>query len=279
MKGIIALDIDGTITPERHEVPEEVVEYLTHLSRKGWLIIFITGRTFLWGYETLKALPFHYFLAVQNGAIILDMPSRTIVSRKYIGAEVLTPMNEICKGEPSDFVLYAGYEHGDRCFYRPEHFAPHLLEYLRERVDKLHENWIAVKQWNEIDIKEFASLKCFGDYPSACRVANKIEANLGLHIPIIRDPFNENSYVAQATHPKVSKGFAVEDFKSISGCQGPVIAAGDDNNDRTMLAAAHIKIVMETAPKDMLEMADIVAAPAAKNGIIEGLCNALQILE
>ena len=45
MKGIIALDIDGTITVEHHSIEPEVVRYLSGLAAEGWKMIFITGRT------------------------------------------------------------------------------------------------------------------------------------------------------------------------------------------------------------------------------------------
>jgi hydroxymethylpyrimidine pyrophosphatase-like HAD family hydrolase len=79
----------------------------------------------------------------------------------------------------------------------------------------------------------------------------------------------------QATHPEVSKGHAVLDFKRICGPSVKVIAAGDDNNDLPMLAAADVKVVMGTAPKTVLEVADIIAPPASQEGIIAGLTQAI----
>ena len=74
MKGVIALDIDGTLTDETHQVPNEVAVFLASLVADGWEIVFITGRTFRWVRNALSHLTFPYHLAVQNGAIILKMP-------------------------------------------------------------------------------------------------------------------------------------------------------------------------------------------------------------
>ena len=78
MKGIIALDIDGTITADAEHLPKNVHHYLTSLAQEGWSLFFLTGRTFQWAFRTLRELPFPYAFALQNGAIILEMPARTM---------------------------------------------------------------------------------------------------------------------------------------------------------------------------------------------------------
>lgn len=276
MQGIIALDIDGTITASHRVMPKKVVSFLGSLVHEGWSIIFITGRTFRWGYEVLQVLPFSYYLAVQNGAIILELPSRKIISKKYLDRSILQAMNEICRQEPSDFVIYGGFEHGDACYYRPERFASPLLKYLKQRIEAFKEIWSPVESFDDLKIKEFPSVKCFGDRISAERLANKIEQTLGLHVPIIRDPFDVNYYVVQATHSQITKGQALQDFIKLTGKRGVVVAAGDDYNDMTMLENADIKIAMATAPKELIEIADIIAPAAEHEGIIEGLQAALK---
>lgn len=279
MKGIIALDIDGTIAVDNHSIDKDVVSFLGRLTKEGWKLIFITGRTFAWGYQVLQYLDFPYHFAVQNGAIILEMPSRRIASKKYIDISVFPFMDEICKAEPSDFVIYTGYENNDICYYRPSHFAPFLLDYLKERREKLDETWVALDSFDDLPLKEFPSIKCFGHEDSTLRISHKIVERLKLHVPLIRDPYYMKYYVAQATHPEVSKGYALLDFARLFNVKTVKIAAGDDNNDRSMLAVADIKVVMATAPADMISAADVVAPPALEKGIIEGLKEAIRLVD
>lgn len=274
--GIIALDLDGTVTVNHAPIEPEVIDYLTQLNQIGWKFIFITGRTFAWGYEILKALPFPYFFAVQNGAIVLEMPSCRIVAKKYLTKDVIPVMEEICEGEPTDFVVYTGFENKDMCYYRPAHFEKWLDSYLRERARKMNEIWNSIATFDEMPFLDFPSLKCFGLYESASKIAEHIEKRLGLHIPLIRDPFNEEYYVAQATHPEADKGEALREFLRHHPAE-IVIAAGDDLNDMTMLKVATCRVVMATAPQIVLEMADIIAPPAKDKGIITGLKKAIKL--
>lgn len=270
MRGTIALDIDGTLTNGDH-LPANVIDYLKSLADNGWRLVFITGRTFQSGYKTLKSLPFNYFFAVQNGAIILEMPSQRILSKKYLDRSIFKEMSSICRDEPSDFVVYSGYEHNDQCYYLPKNFSADLMGYLNRRIETYKETWLPLESHDDITLDYFPSVKCFGLYDSAKSLAQRIEERLGLHVPLIRDPFGAGYYVVQATHPKISKGQALLDLISLTGERGKVIAAGDDYNDVSMFAAADVNIVMATAPQDLVERADIVAQAASEEGIIKAL--------
>lgn len=276
MKGLIALDIDGTLTPPGKAITWEVVRYLQELAREQWEFLFVTGRTFQFGYQVLSHFPFSYYYGVQNGAIVLNMPSQSIVSKKYLQSSIIPVMERICEGKETDFIIYSGYEHKDICYYRSHCFSEELREYLRERTKKFKETWIDVPSFDNLDIDAFASVKCFGDQSSALAIATQIEKELGLHVPPIRDPFNHAYYVAQATHPEVNKGEAVRQLASVLQPE-VIIAAGDDYNDLTMLTAANIKVVMATAPTDMLTIADVIAPSADDHGIISGLKKAIAL--
>jgi len=278
-KGLIALDIDGTITTDMRPIPSYVVQYLTELNQQGWLFVFITGRTFDFGFSVLKELPFSYFYAVQNGAILLSMPNRIILNKKYLNVSVIPPMAKICQNAPTDFVIYAGYEFNNQCFYRKNHFSDELLKYLAERCKAYGEEWVSIESFDQLPMKEFPSMKCFGKLEQAQYVAQAIENELALHVPIIKDPFSNEYYVVQATHSEVSKGYALKDLVTRLGYQGNIIAAGDDLNDISMFDEAHIKIAMENAPEELKARATIIAPPASLAGIVEGLKQAIRGLD
>lgn len=276
MRGTIALDIDGTLTVDSNHLPMKTVDYLASLVAAGWRLIFITGRTFQSSFKALSEIPFMYYLAVQNGAIILEMPSKRVIGKKYLTRSVFQELEKICQEEPSDFVVYGGFEHQDQCYYRPNRFSRELLDYLHERVSTYGETWHAVESFDDMELDNFPSVKCFGRQPSAEILAERIERGLGLHVPLIRDPFREGYYVVQATHADISKGKALEDLITLTKQRGKIIAAGDDHNDIPMLAVADVKIVMSTAPSEVLSKADIIASPAKEEGIINALEAALK---
>lgn len=275
-KGLIALDIDGTVTSDRHSIPSQVVDYLIELEKQGWAFVFITGRPFSWAYQTLQQFPFPFHFAVQNGAILLEVPSKAIIQSHYLSIEIIPSIELLCDELKTDFVIYTGYENRDICYYRKGYFTTDLLGYLLRRKNALVETWLEVPSFNVLPIQKFTALKCFGNHHQTTQFSAAIENDWGLHAPVIRDPFDASNYIVQATHQQASKGKVLQEILANSGFKGPVIAAGDDNNDFGMLLAADVKIVMADAPSELLEIADIIAPPASKQGLILGLSKAIE---
>lgn len=278
MKGMIALDIDGTITVDHRELDPEVIHYFNCLANEGWVFIFITGRTFLWGYEVLRKLDFPYYFAVHNGATIVEMPSQKVVAKKYLQVDCLEGLDGIFKGQKTDYIIYTENESGPLCYYRPKRMSSNLQQYLKERVNVFREHWIPLESYADLPITEFSAVKYFGHKEEADLMLREFE-RLDLHAPMIKDPFNTDYYIIQATHSEVSKGHALRKLKSLLQVpEGRIIAAGDDNNDVTMLASADIRVVMATAPEYLLREAHIIAPSAHVKGIITGLKSALALI-
>lgn len=278
-QGIIALDIDGTLTADTDLIPYSVQMYLQNWQKRGWAIIFITGRPFQWSFKTLQSLDFPYALAVQNGAYLLEMPSKKILSSRLLNIDILKPIQTLCQQFQTGGVVYAGYAEEDWCYYVPSDFSLEMQDYFKRRNAKLKEKWQALTSFNQLPIKTFASFKCFAKENLALSISQAIESKLDFHAPPNRDPFDRNYFVVQATHNQATKGEALNTFKQLIGCHGPVIAAGDDYNDRSMLMEANVKIVMANAPQDLLNLASIIAPPASQNGLVQGLEEAKNFLD
>jgi len=272
MSGVIALDIDGTVSFDCQPISKAIEDRLAILSNQNWAVVFVTGRTFQWSRQAIKKLSFPFHLAVQNGAALLEMPTKKLVAKKYLQCDILSDLDEICAACPSDYVVYGGVDTGDLCYYRPGRFAVGILEYVEDRQRALGEELVAVESF--ATLREFGSIKCFGDRVAMELVQASITERLDLHAPIICDPYRSAFHILQATHRDVNKGAALQDFCALVGNKGPIIAAGDDFNDQAMLAAADIAIAMETAPEFLQHAADIIA-PATEKGIIQALEQAL----
>ncbi|MCB1117940.1 MAG: HAD family phosphatase, partial [Chlamydiia bacterium] len=69
-QGLIALDIDGTLTDGSRLIPDQVVNYLHGLHDSGWQIALITGRMYSFAKRAIANMNFPYYLGIQNGADI-----------------------------------------------------------------------------------------------------------------------------------------------------------------------------------------------------------------
>jgi Cof subfamily protein (haloacid dehalogenase superfamily) len=277
-KALIALDIDGTLAPMKEPIPAAVAEYLNGVMAEGHQIVFLTGRTFTFARPMLKLMREPFYLAVQNGAAVVELPSKKVVYSKYLSKDILGELDRIFEGASNDYLIEGGVEEGDHCFYRSQRHTEEQLEYIRFRYQLSKENWIDTPSFQEAGIEAFPLIKCFGEKTFVDRIAQEINRKLDLHMPVILDPFKEKGYIAMGTHPQVSKGQSMQALQNLLGSHHFLIAAGDDNNDESMIEAADFGIAMETSPESVLAKADFIAPSAKKQGIIPALNTALKLL-
>jgi len=272
-KGIIALDIDGTLTTGLAPVPAPVCEYLHFLTSVHWEVCLITGRGLALACHAAEKFSFSYHIAAQNGAVIVGMPGKKAIHRHYLEQNVFPVMEEICAQEPTDYIVCNTEDH---CFYRPHCYDASLLSHIQKRMQLCGEMWTPVESFEEITQNGVISLKSFGMLDSLTQIVQKVESQLHLHFPIIRDPLSEGLHIAQGTHIRGSKGSALRQIKEILQNTGPVIAAGDDHNDFSLLMEADYRIAMEEAPDRLKKIATAIASSAKKNGVIKALEKAIE---
>lgn len=274
MKGIFALDIDGTLTDHLEEIDPKVAEALKEWA-KDWQVALLTGRIFSFAWKILKSLDFPYVVAIQNGADIISMPGKTKLAQNYLTPEILPAVEAAYQGEKEDFIIYSGIDEGDFCYYRPGKFSPQLLPYL-QKLESL-----SAAPWKESDFQfspkmRFSLIKCFGKEEAMQRVHEKLKKISGIEVSMIRDPVDPSLFLNLITHPHANKGEVVTFLRN--HFQIPlVIAAGDDRNDLKMLKEADIRIVIDKAPAEVLSEADIFAKPANELGIIAALEEAVAL--
>ncbi|HCJ83430.1 MAG TPA: hypothetical protein DHV52_03760 [Parachlamydiales bacterium] len=277
-KGWIALDIDGTTTAHVREIPWEVSQFLKGLARKGWRIFFITGRVYSWTLQSLSPLSFPYLFAVQNGADIIEMPAHRLLSRAYLSPKIIPFLEKAYRNIAYDYLIYAGFEKGDFCYYRPRRFPEEIAWYLDLLKSFSPAPWQKREEFSFAEGDSFPLIKCFGSKEAMTPLFEALLHLRELTVSMIRDPLCERFYLLLITDRKASKGTALDRARAAFHSTAPLIAAGDDFNDLPMLEKADIKIVMQTAPEEVKARADILAPSASECGIIPALKEALQRL-
>jgi len=278
-KGTIALDIDGTITGKDHMIPDRVAAYFETLYSQGWRFILITGRIFSFAMTTLNKLNFPFLLGVQNGADLLIMPEKKRVKRNYIKRDVIELLDNLYQDESGDFLIYAGFEKGDFCYYRPQKHTPEMLSYFEKLETLCPEPWQAVETFDIHEQSIFPLIKCIGTKESCEAIEKELEQHQGIKTSVIKDPISGSFYLVLVTHQDANKGTAVNHFMKDFNLPRPLITGGDDNNDIPLLRVGDVRIAMDGAPDALQNLADIIAPPAAQGGIVEAIQEAIARME
>ena len=106
-------------------------------------------------------------------------------------------------------------------------------------------------------------------------IAKKLQPFEDIQVCVIKDPANTDIFLLLITNKKANKGDGALNLLKIGHLPRPLIVGGDDNNDIPLLKVGDIKIAMEDAPDALLSLADIIAKPSHKFGIIAALKKAI----
>ena len=265
---LIALDIDGTTVAYGQGISPSVLKTLEDAVNAGWRLMFVTGRSLAPARSILKPLGCPYLLALQNGAALISMPSGDIIQEYHLDVDILPTLRTTAQRHDTGVVIY-----GDgKSYYCPTDFTPDLLQYLEKRCKRFGEEWHPLKSWEMLPVEKFKAFKFFGEKDNIQPLAERIQNEIDCHMPVITDPYDPAMVVAQGTHASANKGNITRHVAA----EAFVIAAGDDYNDIPLLEAADIAIAMGSSPQELKNVADIVAATAADDGLVEALQQALR---
>ena len=274
MKGIIALDIDGTLVTHHRPLSSPLISFLTTVERDGWVVFFATGRTIRWSMEHLSALPFPFFLAPYNGACIFSLPQHEMIS------SALMSFDDVVKLSPfiSEFgaVVYeAGGE--ERIFYTADIFSQPILDHLRDRQERQQEQWAFIDSIESIPHIAVASIRFFLSPEAAQMLSATIARTTPFRAPTMKDSYHENLRIVQVTAQGASKGQALHILRA-KYPRVQVIAAGDDMNDVDLIAEADFGIAMDSAPDALKKISKIIALSVGEDPIIGALQQSIKIM-
>lgn len=276
-KGLIAIDIDGTLTAVRDSLSTEVVSYLKGLHQEGWKLLFVTGRTLDWSLALLNTLPFPFYLSAFNGAYTVEYPENAAIKKSFLSFERVFQVVNLVQNEDVGIAFYGAPDKQNKSFLFRK-YASHVLSgHLFARAKALSDAWTEVEHVMDLPIDSFASMRLFCLPHTAKKIGMQIESLSDLHAPMMKDSYDDCFSIVQVTHGKASKGKALEALLHHLKTTPRVIACGDDHNDISMLEIADIAVVMATAAPEVLRHADVIAPPAKDDGIITGITNALRL--
>jgi hydroxymethylpyrimidine pyrophosphatase-like HAD family hydrolase len=254
-EGILAFDLDGTLTDKNHALPPPTVSMLRSLHEAGWVVFFVTGRTLPWSLAHLSSLAIPFYLAPYNGACVRHFPGDEYVHAACMNTHHL----RLCERFFPDFGGVV-YTLSGRAVYTHLPTSPRILEHVRKRRSLQHEEWELLPSLSSVENEGVASVRFFAPPLEASMLSHLLGEGSALHAPTMKDSFDESLSVVQVTAPYASKGQALLSVRRrYPGV--PVIAAGNDENDIPLLQCADIGIAVgKDAPLILRKLAHVKAA-------------------
>lgn len=259
MYRLLAIDLDGTLlTPSPHKIiTSRTFDALYQASAAGMAIVIATGQML----QVLRAvcgdLPLIAPQIIENGALVVDIRSGTVLHEKLLPAEYILPVLDTLRS----FDLF-------RAYHTYEHV---YVDYNTPRA----RNWYRPPVPPVVEVEDVASLYTL--YPRTCiKIAGVGEESTLREKRIeLERIFAGKLYVTQSSfdlveflHPEVSKVNALKAIAADSGiAPEEIVAIGDNHNDIGMLRFAGLGVAMGNAHDEVKACADYVTLSNAEEGV------------
>lgn len=276
LRGLIALDIDGTLTDDPAHIPDKTVAYVKSLVEKGWQVMFLTGRSFTFGFPPLQTFAFPYYFGTQNGAALFEMPGKKLVCEHFLSKEKVIALEEVFLRHKTSFLVYSGEKRGDFIYFRPGCFPKETCDYILSFERYARAPFAQLETFEELDQPAFPMIKALGSFDLMQEIYAELEKDASIAVTLVHDPFSSSGgFYLLINALKATKGGILEDLIRMDVEKEKrrpyVIAAGDGGNDISMFKVADHAIAMGTATKSVKSHAHVVTGTAKEEAIIGAL--------
>ena len=262
---LIALDLDGTLLNEKGILTPRTAQALTRAHEQGIFITAATGRAFCALPEDVRELPAITHIITSNGTGIYQMPEEERIYTNAMSPDNLTALLPLlasfsCPIEAYiDGIAYASADY----VQNPEkfHLPPRSCAYV-QATRKPCADMAQLVTENPGHVEGISAVLTDPAQRLALRTA-------AAGIPDLYVTSSAPHFIefAAGTASKETALRVLADMLGIA--PGQIMAFGDAENDQEMLSFAGIGVAMGNAAESLKQMADIVTASNAEDGVAQ----------
>ncbi|CAN5776355.1 sugar-phosphatase [soil metagenome] len=267
-KGILALDIDGTLTGPDGDIGERTQQAVHAAGESGWLVTIATGRSWAGTKPVADQLALRVPLVTFNGALIRDSVTAEILhyiplSPEIVGSVVpalvdlgLQPLviEDICEGERL-FTGPAEYD-GEYTSAWLEHFR-----YVDVQIERLSYEQLA-------RIGHAVRITVVSETGHVRQIEDLARGREAEFRTLYYTELDDETGIVQILHPSSTKADALRWLaRQYDLTMADVVAVGDGVNDLEMLAEAGFGVAMGNATERVQAEAEITIGHHMDEGL------------
>ncbi|GGG15259.1 Cof-type HAD-IIB family hydrolase [Paenibacillus abyssi] len=253
---IIALDLDGTLLNESHQLTPGTREAVREAAQRGAEIVLCTGRGPAQTIPILEELGLAGTIITHNGAATVDAGTKEVIHQFTIDPDKLKPFVEYC--------LYHGVHYDVSTAFEL------YIETITEEAEKMYGYFQATPIWRKPGTElppDLVKFTLFGSIEAMDAVQRDWES-WSADLKWIRS----GELFIDVQHPHANKGQALEKLALIRGVEpGRIMAIGNYYNDIGMLTYAGLGIAMDNSPDEVKAAAKAVTLSNEEEGVRKAL--------
>jgi len=253
---LIAIDVDGTLLNDRHQLTPTVIEAVREAAESGAEIVLATGRGPINSIPLLEEIGLAGTLITHNGAATVESEGRRVLHSFSIPHEAMVPYMEYCRENGVHFDINTAFD-----LFNESSTPEADAMYVHYRV-------VPIRRRPDDPLPpDLVKFTAFGSKEQMNRVQREWEA---WDSPLRR--IRSGDWFIDVQHADVSKGKALERLASLRGIdRSRIMAIGNYYNDIDMLRFAGLGIAMGNSPDEVKRAADAVTLSNEEDGVAHAI--------
>lgn len=260
---LAAFDLDGTLVGENNDLYPGVKEAIDALQKRGASVLLASGREAFSMQRFANILRLNDALISLNGAVIVDA-SGNIQHRTSIEQTHMQAILEVLREMPTFTFVFTA----EQLLASADTQELHMFKQYSHAEIKVCDTYLSFMENNAVEKLLFVA-----DHDRLIRFREAVFKRVpqGLNADFSTSTFLE------IYNANISKGAALEWICKQRGISSEhVIAAGDGENDVTMIQFAGLGIAMGTAPEHVKSVADYVTGKQEEGGLVKVLSEIME---
>ena len=256
---LIALDVDGTLLNDEHELTERTIETIQEVHDQGCHIVLCTGRAPASTLPILGQLGLEGTMITHNGAATVhaDERGQTLVNEFAFTLPEIEPMLDYVRREGIHFDVCTSFNM----------YIERISEYEKKMYQKFLINPKLVTDVSELGLP-IVKFTLFSQNELDRVQKEWEEQKLYGHLRMIRS----GDLFIDVMSEKANKGNALKALAaSLEIDSSEIMAIGNYYNDLEMMAFAGLGIAVENSPEGVKEAADAVTSSNNDEGVREAI--------
>lgn len=259
---LVAIDLDGTLLNDHHEINQPVVDAIKKAREAGVYVVLSTGRPLSGTRAQLDVLGLNNiddYIITYNGALVLNTNTWDIVAEHGLTRENYLEIDHLAR------LLNVHLHLADKkeMYTSNRDISPYtILESYLVNMPLHYRTPEEIAAENVLPIK----MMMIDDPEVLNKAFKKIPADYFERYTLVRS----TPYFLEVLNPNASKGIALKELSEHLGIkQSEVMAIGDAENDLSMIEFAGTGIAMGNASETIKAAADYTVATNLEDGVKE----------
>ncbi|MFC3748532.1 Cof-type HAD-IIB family hydrolase [Paenibacillus sp. GCM10012306] len=256
---LIALDVDGTLLNDDHQLSEENMQAVAEVTRLGGQIVLCTGRSPQNSIPFMQEMGLSGYVLGHNGAATVRVENREVLHQYGLDARGLDPYIEYCRERGMHFDINTAFD-----------MYVDNVENLSKEANHMYENFqivpASLPAWE--DFREPIVKFTVFSQPDILDEAERVWGTWTQQYNILRS----GEFFIDFMNPEASKGNALKNLAADLGVpREEILSIGNYYNDISMLTYAGLGVAMDNSPVEVKAAADAITGTNNEHGVRDAL--------